>query len=38
MAVTFPSAVEALQDLLFDGMTLAVGGFGLSGRGFLRTA
>ncbi|MGI5996060.1 MAG: CoA transferase subunit A, partial [Saccharomonospora viridis] len=31
MAVTFPSAVEALQDLLFDGMTLAVGGFGLSG-------
>src|SRR5690606_12383195 len=31
MAVTFPSAVEALQDLLFDGMTLAVGGFWLSG-------
>ncbi len=31
MAVTFPSAAEALQDLLFDGMTLAVGGFGLSG-------
>src|SRR5690606_41515660 len=30
MAGTFPSAVEALQDLLFAGMPLAVGGFGLS--------
>lgn len=31
MAVISPSATEALHDLLSDGMTLAVGGFGLSG-------
>lgn len=31
MAAIFPSAAEALHDLLSDGMTLAVGGFGLSG-------
>ncbi|GKQ39162.1 CoA transferase subunit A [Streptomyces sp. A012304] len=31
MAVIHPTATEALHDLLSDGMTLAVGGFGLSG-------
>lgn len=31
MAQRYESAAEALEDLLFDGMTLAVGGFGLSG-------
>lgn len=31
MVVRYPSAPEALDGLLFDGMTLAVGGFGLSG-------
>jgi 3-oxoacid CoA-transferase subunit A len=31
MAMTCATASEALQDLLADGMTLAVGGFGLSG-------
>ncbi|MGW3133511.1 CoA transferase subunit A [Streptomyces sp. NPDC001123] len=31
MAVIHPAATEALHDLLSDGMTLAVGGFGLSG-------
>lgn len=31
MAVIHTSAAEALHDLLSDGMTLAVGGFGLSG-------
>ncbi|MER5520827.1 CoA transferase subunit A [Streptomyces sp. NPDC002763] len=31
MAVINPTATEALHDLLSDGMTLAVGGFGLSG-------
>lgn len=31
MAKLQPAAAEALQDLLHDGMTIAVGGFGLSG-------
>ncbi|MFG2934404.1 CoA transferase subunit A [Streptomyces sp. NPDC048282] len=31
MAAHFPSAAEALYDVLFDGMTVAVGGFGLCG-------
>ncbi|CAM5612349.1 CoA transferase subunit A [Streptomyces aurantiogriseus] len=31
MAVIHPTATEALHELLSDGMTLAVGGFGLSG-------
>lgn len=31
MSIVYPDAASALTDVLFDGMTLAVGGFGLSG-------
>ncbi|TWH44386.1 CoA transferase subunit A [Rhodococcus rhodochrous] len=31
MSIVYPDAASALADVLFDGMTLAVGGFGLSG-------
>ncbi|WP_342357702.1 MULTISPECIES: CoA-transferase [unclassified Nesterenkonia] len=31
MVARYPSAPEALDRLFFDGMTLLVGGFGLSG-------
>lgn len=34
MAKIYDSAVEAVRDLVFDGATIAVGGFGLSGNPF----
>ncbi|MEO6360769.1 MAG: CoA-transferase, partial [Sphingomicrobium sp.] len=31
MAIIYSAAAEALEGLLFDGMTIAAGGFGLCG-------